>query len=156
MTLTESADELTPGPDCPDALPGKQERALQAVLSHRTLKEAALTAGISETTLWRYMRDETFSRRLREARREAASQALMGLQQGLGEAVKTLSEIMADGNASPSARVTAARVIIDQSRRAFETDELKARLDDLERYIVRKQEEDALDRAFEERDDEIL
>lgn len=104
---------------------------------------------MSETTLWRYMRDDTFSRRLREARREAASQAMMGLQHGLGDAVKTLKEILADQNASAAARVTAARVIIDQSRRALELDDLKGRVDELERYIARKQEEEELDRARE-------
>jgi len=44
----------------------RQELALQAVLSHPTLKEAAAVAGLSETTLWRYMQDKTFTKRLRE------------------------------------------------------------------------------------------
>lgn len=38
-----------------DLLPGNQERALAALLSHRTITEAALAAGISYTTMWRYI-----------------------------------------------------------------------------------------------------
>jgi hypothetical protein len=44
-------EEETRETDAPDALTPKQERALQALLSSRSQKEAAHAAGVSETTL---------------------------------------------------------------------------------------------------------
>jgi hypothetical protein len=143
----EEPEEEIQGQDDPGALPPKQELALRAVIAHPTLKEAALAAGVSETTLWRYTRDEEFSRRLREARRQTMSQALLGLQGAAGDAVRTLVSIANDPAAGPWPRLTAARTILDLSLRAHEADEVRARLAELERFVLRRQEEDALDRA---------
>lgn len=79
VTKPQHRDEITPQEDREGSLPPKQELALQAVISHTPLKESALAAGSSETTLWRYMQDEAFVRRLSEARRDAMSHALIRL-----------------------------------------------------------------------------
>lgn len=128
-------------------LPAKQELALRAVISHPTLKEAALAAGVGEATLWRYMRDAEFSRRLREARREVMSHAVLRLQRAAGDAVRTLVSVMNDASAGPWPRLTAARTVMDIAMRAHQADDLQERIDQLERFILRKQEEDALARA---------
>ena len=39
------------------------------------------------------------------------------------------------------------RTILDLSFRTYHSDDLQARLDELEQFVLRKQEEDALDRA---------
>lgn len=150
---TERADNINLESDDPNALPVKQELALQAVISHPTLKEAALAAGVSETTLWRYMQDESFSRRLREARRDAINHAVIRLQRSSSDAVTVLRELMMKHDAPASARITAARTILDYSIRAVEIDELNARIDQLEEFIRIKQEENALDAAAREQDE---
>jgi len=142
-----AGDETAPGGDAPGALSPRQELALQAVLSHPTLKDAAAAAGVGDATLWRYMNDPEFSRRLREARREAVGHAAARLQGGASEAVAVLRELITKEEAPPAARITAARTVIDYSFRVIEQDELKARIEELERFILRKQEEDALDRG---------
>ena len=146
-TKAEKAEETTQQPEDADSLPAKKELALRAVLSHPTLREAALAAGVSETTLWRYMQDEAFARRLREARREAFSHAMLRLQHAANDAVNALQDVLKNPDAGGSVRVAAARVILDQSRRAIELDDLRARVNELEQFILRKQEEDALDRG---------
>ena len=143
----ETDEEKSTGDAAPGALNPKQERALQAVLAHPNLKEAALAAGVSDATLWRYMKDAEFSRRLREARREAIGHAALRLQGSAGEAVAVLRDLMTKDAAPPAARITAARAVLDYSFRVVEADELKARLDELEQFLLRKQEEDALDRG---------
>jgi hypothetical protein len=140
-------DETATGIADSNALSAKQELALQAVISHPSLKEAALAAGISETTLWRYMQDEEFSRRLRLARRDAVNHAVTRLQRASCDAVTVLQDLMMKEDAPPAARITAARTVLDYSMRAVEQDELRAQIDELERFILRKQEEDALDRG---------
>ena len=136
--------------DDSNALSPKQERALQALISHPTIKDAALAAGISETTLWRYMQDEAFSKRIREARREAVGHAVARLQQASSEAVAVLRELMMKEEAPASARISAARTILDYAIRAAEMEELKARISELEEFIRAKQAEDLLDDALEE------
>lgn len=152
MSRTKPTDEQEVAAELaePGALPAKQELALRAVLSHPTLKEAALAAGISETTLWRYMQDEEFSKRLREARRDAVSHAVIRLQRASSDAVTVLRDLMMKDDAPASARITAARTVLDYSMRAVEMDELRARIDQLEEFIRAKQEEDALDAAARE------
>lgn len=74
---------------------------------------AAQIAGVSESTLWRWLRDEAFHRAYMEARRKVVTQALSQLQAARGEAVDRLRAVMGDGDAAPSARVTAARTVMN-------------------------------------------
>jgi hypothetical protein len=147
QTPANSPDAITKAPDDRNALSEKQERALQATLSHPTLKEAALAAGISETTLWRYMQDEEFSRRLRGARRDAVNHAVIRLQRASSDAVSVLSDLMMKESAPPSARISAARTVLDYAIRATEIDELRSQIDELQEFLRKKQEQDALDAA---------
>lgn len=130
-----------------DDLSAQQQTALAALLSSPTLRQAGEKAGVSETTLWRYMQDETFSRRLREARREVVSHAVLRLQSAAADAVKTLHDIVLDAEAGAAPRIAAARIIIEQTFRALELDDLRARLAELEQFILRRQEEEARDRG---------
>lgn len=146
----KNVEEITADSDMPSDLTAKQELALQAVISHATLKEAAHVAGIGETTLWRYMKEKAFARRLSEARRGAVSHAAIRLQQGSSDAVSVLQQLMMKDDAPAAARISAARTVLDYSMRAVEQDDLRARLDALDQFILIKQEEDALDRAAKE------
>ncbi len=150
-TKLERVDEVNSVSDnVAGGLPAKQELAISAVISHPTLKEAALAVGISETTLWRYMQDEAFSRKLRQARRDAVSHAVLRLQRASSDAVKVLSDLMMKDDAPAAARISAARTIIDYSMRAVENDELQTRIESLEGFIRAMQEENALDKALKD------
>jgi hypothetical protein len=137
------AEEISPDSDVSGELPAKQELALLAVISHATLKEASLAAGISETTLWRYMQDKAFARRLREARRDAINHAAVRLQQVSSDAVSVLSDLMMKETAPAAARISAARTVLDYSFRVVEIDELKSRMEELEEFLKIKLDEDA-------------
>ena len=60
--------------DYSDLEPG-QERAIIALLSEPTLRAAA-GAGISETTLWRWLREPCFKEAYRRARSETLARVL--------------------------------------------------------------------------------
>lgn len=153
-TKAKLKDEDAPESEDAGALPAKQELALRAVISHPTLKEAALASGVSETTLWRYMQDAAFSRRLREARRDAVNHAVIRLQRASSDAVTVLQDLMLKDDAPASARITAARTILDYSIRVVEMDDLKKRIEELEDFIRAKQEEHELDEALKAAEDE--
>lgn len=113
----------------------KQEKAIAALLSEKTIAAAALTAGIGEATLLRWLKDEPFATAYREARREVVTQAVSQLQRASGEAVDTLREVASDASAPASSRVAAARVILDTAIRAVELEDLAVRVERLEELL---------------------
>ena len=112
-------------------LPQKQTKAIVSLLNCRTVSEAATQAGVNESTVWRWMREESFQDALQEAKQRIVTQAIQ-LQQVTGEAVGTLRGIMADGEAPASARVTAAKAVLDMAVKAIKMEDLEARLMTLE------------------------
>jgi hypothetical protein len=147
-----ASEHLTDEQDNP--LPDKQEAALLSLLSHKTLKEAALSAGISMPTLWRYLRDPIFSLRYREARRELVECAMVRLQNDAEHAAKVLRDVADDKEAPAGARVTAARTIIELSVKSVELGDLQHRITSLEEYITKKAEQDAIARGKGKDDEE--
>jgi len=116
-------------------LPQKRMDAIVALLTYRSVGEAAQTVGIGETTLYRWLQDPDFQEAYRDAKFEVVQQALSQLQQCCGEAAEVLREIMKDTTVPPYTRVVAARTILETSIRAVEIDILEARIDKLEQYI---------------------
>lgn len=116
-----------------------QDRAILALLSHHTMKEAAASVGVGEATLWRWLQDEDFQRAYQRARREAVRQAIANLQQASGEAVNVLSELMRDTSVPATARVTAAKAIIEYSIKAVEVEDLAERVAELEALSKQQQ-----------------
>jgi uncharacterized protein (DUF885 family) len=116
----------------------KEETAISALLTQGTLAEAAQVAGIGEATLRRWLQLDDFKTAYRRARREAVSQAVAHLQRVSGEAVDTLRAIMNDDQKPSSARVTAARVILELSIKAVELEDLEVRIAALEALSAAK------------------
>jgi hypothetical protein len=111
----------------------KQEAAIAALLSHRSLEEAARGVGIATKTLLRWLKEPTFDAAYRKARRAAFSQSIARLQQASGAAVSTLLKIMVDPNAPVSTRVRAADSVLDHGAKAIEIEDIEVRVSDLER-----------------------
>jgi hypothetical protein len=116
-------------------LSGKKARALSCLLSARGFCEAAKTAGVSEPTLWRWMKEEPFRLAYAEARRQVVEVALAHLQAVCGKAVSTLEDILDDGEASASSKVSAARVILETSVKIIELQDLEGRIEALEKRL---------------------
>jgi hypothetical protein len=87
------------------------EKALAALLTSSSVKDAALASGLSEETLYRYLRDEKFSGEYETARRQVVESAVSGLQQAANEAVETLRRNLTCDN--PQAEIRAAQLILD-------------------------------------------
>ena len=112
-----------------------QERAIIALLSEPTLRAAAVSAGISETTLWRWLKDPDFALAYREARKEVIEQATAQLQALASEAVRTLGQILRDDKAAPHVRASAAARVLALAYKSRELDDLESRLETLEASI---------------------
>jgi len=111
----------------------KKEEAIVALLSQRSVDEAARIISVTPRTLYRWMKDPEFDAAYREARRAAFAQSVARLQQASGAAVSTLLKIMVDTNAPASTRVRAADSVLSHTAKAIELDDIEARLAELER-----------------------
>ena len=109
------------------------DRAIMALLEHTTLEKAAAAIGVSDVTLWRWMKQPEFQKRLRLARRQALAQCIGRLQQASPAAVGALLRVMTDQTTPAASRVRAAQSVLEHAMRALELEDLEARLSDLER-----------------------
>jgi hypothetical protein len=110
----------------------KKEQAIVALLSQRSVEDAARTADVSSKTLWRWLLIPQFRDEYLRARRQAFSQATARLQHASGAAVSVLLSIMLDGNAPTASRVRAAACVLEKAAGAFELEDLELRLCRLE------------------------
>jgi phosphoglycolate phosphatase-like HAD superfamily hydrolase len=109
----------------------KSEQLIAALLTHPSIEAAAKSVGIGEVTAWRWMQDPAFATQYREARREAMRQTTARLQEAAREAVECLGDVQRTGQ-SESARVSAARTILEQALKAVDLDDLTERVEALE------------------------
>jgi hypothetical protein len=114
----------------------KRSLAIATLLNSPTIAHAAQTAGISQSTLTRWLREEGFLREYRLAQREALSQAIATLEAAAGSAVTVLRAAMLDQNATAASRVAAARVILEFSFRGAEIADLQERLEAIEAQLA--------------------
>lgn len=113
-------------------LSAKQTKALEALLSEASQEEAARKAGISRTTLFRWLQEEHFKRAYEDALQLSFASALKSLQVVATEAMTTLREVLRDPLTPPAARVSAVRCALEFALKAREQNELEARLTQLE------------------------
>ena len=111
----------------------KKVAAIAALLSQRTLEDAARTVGIAVSTLLRWQKDAEFDAAFRVARRAAYGQTTARLQQGSSAAATILMKVMLDQNTPASTRVRAAEIIVNQAAKALEIEDIEARVSALER-----------------------
>ena len=115
-----------------EKLSRKQELAIAALLTCSAITDAAKRCSIGEVTLHRWLKDATFQAAYREARRQVVQQAIVQVQQATGEAVETLRKVMQAADAPASAKVSAAKTILETAVKAVELEDLEARIVALE------------------------
>jgi len=124
----------------PGQLTRRYEQAIVALMSQPTIAKAAEVVGISERTVYAWLKREDFSRAYRAARRDAYGQAIGLMQQYAAAAVQTLAQIMVNPKAPHTARVNAATTLLRNAREGIELDDLASRLAELERLIAETRE----------------
>lgn len=110
----------------------RQMRALHALLVTRSRTEAARLAGVGERTLRGYLADEQFRAAYDVALEERIDAALEASKVGIHEAASALRDVVTDSDAPATARVSAARVVLDYLDRLTELRDVERRLRALE------------------------
>ena len=111
----------------------KKEDAIIALLSHRSIEEAAKACNTPARTLYRWLTEDDFDAAYRAARRKAFGQSIARLQQGAAAAATTLLKVMIEPGTPPSTRVRAAESVLAHAAKAIEIEDIDARLSELER-----------------------
>ncbi len=112
-----------------------KERALAALLTHATKKEAAEAAGIDPRTMRRYFDDADFRRAYKKAFGSMVEDAARQAQQSIAPALATLREIVEDGEADAQPRISAARSLLEFSVKMTEQLDILDRLTELEATV---------------------
>jgi hypothetical protein len=110
----------------------KKEQAIIALLTSRSIEEAAKSIGIGTQTLLRWMKVPEFQSAYRAAKRQAFGQSIARMHYLTSAAVSTLGKIMLDSATPPATRVRAADSILDHTSKAIETEDIEARVTELE------------------------
>ena len=113
----------------------KQEVAILALLTSRTVEEAARVARVGTRTLYSWKKEREFDAAYREAKRAAFSQSTARLCQMATAAVTTLGKVMIDPATPPATRVRAADSVLKHTAKAIEVEDVGARVSDVERAL---------------------
>jgi len=113
----------------------KKEEAIVALLTHRTIEDAARAVGIGGATLLRWQKEPEFQAGYREAKRAAYAQSIARLHQMSSAAVSTLGKVMVDPTTPPATKVRAADSILNHTIKAIEMEDIEARVTELEQAV---------------------
>ena len=94
----------------------RKEAAIAALISARTIEEAARETGVSARTLLRWLKIPEFREQWLAARRDGLSQATARLQSAVGAAAATLIKALVDPEISHT-RVKAALAVIQLAQK---------------------------------------
>jgi HEAT repeat protein len=118
-------------------LSANQQRALVALLSTRTIVEAAEQAELGESTVRRYLQDDTFKQAYHEERSRMLAEGVARLQQGAVKAADVFLDALEDKD--PEVRIRAGRSLwefklrgVETERKIREQEEILERLEQLE------------------------
>ena len=105
----------------------KKEHVIAALLSHRNAEEAAQAAGVSVSTLKRWMQLPEFKAAYLQARREVVSLTNARLQQSAGAAASVLLKLMADPTTPASVRARAAQGVLEAANKSLALEDMEKR-----------------------------
>jgi hypothetical protein len=110
----------------------KKEEAIVALLTTRTIEEAARAVNVPAKTILRWQKEPEFDAAYRAAKRAAFGQSIARLHHLSSAAVSTLGKVMLDPATPPATRVRAADSILDHITKAIEIEDVEARVAALE------------------------
>lgn len=119
-----------------------KEKALAALLTSKTRKEAAEKAGISYRTIRVYLQDAEFLAEYRQRKGEIVDDAARRLTNAMQKAIDVL-ENATEGKRTKDAALKASKLVLEYSARFITISDIMARLDAMEEQ--EKQRADAGD-----------
>jgi hypothetical protein len=109
-----------------------RERVIVALLSARTIKDAAVQSGVAERSIQRWLKESEFQEEYRNAKSELLEGSINQLRTAGFDAAQRLHKIILDPAAPATAVVAASTRLLDLLLKSVEIQDLVQRLDRLE------------------------
>ena len=116
----------------------KQEKLINLLLIEKTIDAACVKANVSVTTYWRWMQDDAFLKKYRQARKGILENTVARLQSITLNAIDTLERNLNCEN--PSVEVRCAGIILEQAIKGLEMLDIEGRIEMLEELVREKYE----------------
>ena len=113
----------------------KDEHILTALLSCGSIAEAEKISGVSRTTIYNRLADETFKAEYDRRRSLVLNEACNSLQATLTKAVDTIRGIMEDTDTAPQVRLNASALILQNCLKYTEQADIISRIEELEKIL---------------------
>jgi len=113
----------------------KQNAFILDLAVNGNVKRACQVAGISEKTGHNWLKDEDFNKTLHDIRETLVSRSLNSLMMSLDKAVNAVIRILEDERTSTTSKLSAARLIIENSLKFREQQTLLQRVEELEKQM---------------------
>lgn len=114
----------------------KQKKALTALLTSITREEAATVAGVSTETIRRYMKDPEFKEAYRAAFADVLEDAARQAQHNISPALVALAAIVDSPEEAATARISAARSVLEYALKLSERVDVTDRINALEAKLT--------------------
>jgi len=111
----------------------KKRLAIAALLTHRSVEDAAGAVDLNHSTLLKWLKVPAFLKEYRAARREVVNQSVARLQQTMGAAGTVMLKLMTDPNVSAAVKLRAAECVFDRTIKGIELEDIEERVSELER-----------------------
>lgn len=110
----------------------KQKKALAALLTYPTRREAAAAAGVSERTMRDYLSNDEFQAEYRAALSGLIDDAAAQAKMALSPALKTLLDIAVDTGENSAARISASKGLLDYGLKLTEINDIRRDLEEID------------------------
>lgn len=112
-----------------------KDRIIAGLLANSTVSETAKAIGISESTIYRYLKSEEFREEYEHKRIEMLSDNCHTLQANMNKAINELVDIIGCKDNSPQIKLNAIDMLLRHSYRLTEQCDILERLEKLEKNI---------------------
>jgi len=110
----------------------KKEQAIAALLTSKSVDDAARSLDLNPNTLLRWLQIPEFQAEYLKARRESVFQSVARLQQATGAAGITVLKIMTDPSVPAAVKLRAAEYVCEVAMKGVEMEDIEVRLAALE------------------------
>src|ERR1700693_3836329 len=110
----------------------KKELAIAALLTHRSVEDAARAVDLNHNTLLNWLKIPAFLKEYGAARREVVHQSVARLQQATGAGGTVMFKLMTDPNVPAAVRLRAAECVFDRAIKGIEIEDIEERVAALE------------------------
>ena len=92
----------------------QHEQVLQALLTHRTKREASRASGVSESTIYRLLRNPEFVQILETVRKQVFYNIIFNLGSLSQDSIKCLQDLIISPNSNNTVKCKASSFVIDK------------------------------------------